>query len=273
MATYELYANNPRQQPRTYFVDAAKDLPAQVVLNLNPHQNPSDPDYPGSTTPVDNATIRIYDRTGASDFVSITTSVGDIWNPYQQAGTSSVPTWLDNQVGTFVWNAASNRWFGQWSPNDQLAGYTEVWSAVATDPLDLGGDIQFTFVELFPGQAPVIATYSEPTANEGLFTFQVATVVRVVWKERLFANIRANNTWAEYSILPTFSGAGTSVFSGTENGVPPSSRSASTAQRSMDEGRIQVANGDTLKLVGTSDGSGGSGYSLDSGFLFFELGY
>ncbi len=173
-------------------------------------------------------------------------------------GIGNYVQWQYNAIGD-VWLAVSVAKTVAWS---------EVWQGTAQTPMaGVAAPIVWTFVPAFVGQVSLIATHVG-----GTFAFSGDFDVRLNVVDSLVTfNLATNNSDAEYSITPVFSGAGIDIAPQFEDAFAHA-RLGSFARSVAGTGMVQAASGDTLRWDASSSGTGASNVDLTRINLILSVG-
>ena len=137
----------------------------------------------------------------------------------------------------------------------------EIWEATPITGMT-AQTIQWTFVPQFTGQTPLLLSESA-----GTFTF-LTNAARVDFQLQPFCTyqVAANNSDCQYTIIPTYTGAGIDTILGIR-GSMGSPRAASFPTSGFSLGTVIAAAGDTIVFTADSSGTNGSNVDLDEMFL------
>ena len=146
-----------------------------------------------------------------------------------------------------------------WDSLGNLA--VEFWQATPITGMN-AETIQWTFLPIFTGQTPQILTEAS-----GVFTFQsVGSAIDFQLSSHISFEYSANNSEADYSITPNYSGAGVSSLLPILD-ADSSARSGSFGRTALAIGAVIAQTADTVSYVGDSAGTNGSDVDLLAAFL------
>ena len=138
---------------------------------------------------------------------------------------------------------------------------TELWQVTPIIGM-VASVLQWTFVPLQVGQTPILTTHAA-----GVHTFNSnGAVIDVRLTAGVTMNISANNEAVEWTISPTYTGAGLSTVLGM-GGSMGSPRGSAFPATNLILGEINPTSGDTLSFTGNSLGDGTSLVDLDAAYL------
>ena len=179
--------------------------------------------------------------------------------PSLAGGTAVLVFGIGAEV-TWRYDAANSIWLIATSA--KLGSYREVWQATPITNL-VGQTIQWTFVPLFTGQTPLIASHAA-----GVFTFGNDITFDVSIECDFDFNM-TNNSEVQVFITPNYTGTGT-MFLGTIRIPFQSSRIGTFDATAQRVGDISANASDTLSFV-ADDLPIGADSDLDAAVLVFTL--
>lgn len=265
LGNYGLITNSTTySRPLTFIV---KDTTYQAVVGDLVLADASGGDFtitaPTSPNANDRFGVKLTDT--SRNIVTVTAGSTTIENPYPLT-VENTSVKLFSIGALVIWQYDGTQWFIVGSTN--VDTYKEVWYVTAASSIASGGTtLTWTFdANLSDGDTAMLASYAT-----GVWTFGLDIMLKVNLSIRTEFALSSTNQDALVDITDSFSGAGANRFAGIAS-VLAHTRSGNFDFSASCEGAYNVADGDTLSFVASSDASQTGSTNIVEGIIVFTVG-